>query len=1141
MSISLKTCLMNLQSDITDDDNNLIKINTCSKEGVIYCKQEKFNKEICEFIKNRIRTKQILTDPKFNWQILNAMNIIYIDIDYYTTVKDNDENTKYCISLSTKAINIVHSSLNKEEVYYLTFIPETFKNHKLGAHVFMIYYENINHEMRERLCSDFEKDDELKDKVDTAPIKSLQVLFPFATKLKGRLYKYIENNSTFKKDINFYAIGINKFDNTSHMNDEANYICEPITAELALGEDDPLFKSIMESCDKLDDKIQSAYKNELWIHEYGKIVSMIIEFLISLKYLDNSHEYWKILANNDRRLREVMRPVMKIIYCFAFIELKGKEIRIEELSALIAKIFQPMIAKTVKEGEDTKRATIASIIKHAKDWASKYGIYGYLCPTTINYSRNGGLKNRPIQKYLNDYYHATGKQKSGFFDSDLKINIDGSNETNYDDEDDVDIKDVDIKDVDNKDINNKDEKKKEDQDTITLGELRLKCKHALSEYIHKAIIGFIKFIQIIMDGMTYEIKPFDDDLKNLHTRIIQTWCNMFLIFELIKTSNIKLSIQNIITSFVKDFVWIDEIKRNRIIAYVYNIKQTTNLANYPYNQWIRDNDTIELNTWMLSIYNNYIEPLLLYGNKDNISNILNLLIEHSDIEFKLKKKIEPLEDCSKEINVIFKNSIRLLSEKKSSNNTPIKLDPVKCPYFPMRNGLLKWIPDDNNEYKGNYIFSTENHDVFMSKCTNTYYNKNYDYNCSEYKRMLECIDQIYPVKEEKDYNLSLFASTLYGIGLKDQFHIMFGTGGDGKTTIINAVNCMLGSMETNGVVIEEDGRKVSLKTNGGLAGVMKSDALLSNRVKSVHDEGGKTELVDVRICSVQEPELTNDNIVVLNVAMVKELLSGSSIQVRGIFKESEQKLPNALICMQTNIKPIINDSTKGLERRISVYEHRSKFVTGKDDNYSNMEYHYRADAVLAENIIHNPKYWEALFQILLPYAVNNLRNGYIPISNIPKPNIVKEAINDMLTNNVDALTFWLSTELEPDNESGIIHFVRLCELIIDYNANTVTGSKILTGRTRHQQLKEIEKSVENKFSNHIFRLQEKYYIFKNSIRKIQYPNNCHPLDDIEAMKSLKLFKEKYLKPTCETSISANRKIAENDDVFIIGYKMSRNL
>ena len=416
--------------------------------------------------------------------------------------------------------------------------------------------------------------------------------------------------------------------------------------------------------------------------------------------------------------------------------------------------------------------------------------------------------------------------------------------------------------------------------------------------------------------------------------------------------------------------------------------QCIQLCVIPYNQWIKDT-TDNLQNITINYYN-MLKPLLETSTADKKIYPLMNLCGAVNINFIPIKRnyIKPLGNFGKSgYSSIFDNLIR---SEKATRIKFEELNPATTPIFPVRNGLLIWDMD------GNYHLSTDNYKIYFPVQLNLIYDPDFiNKHDEEYKIIEDAINKIFPIEEEKEYILKCMSSVLNGVIRKDTLFIQYGTGSDGKSFFGNIIMSMLGETSFRGTseyyeLIKGKLRSIPSYTNTkGLGSSAKSSLLLDAQGKANEtDEGGKVNLINSRYCCIQEPDMKTQG--VINGSVVKDILSGSAVNVRGIYKESMTTQFNPIVVLQTNSHMSIDDSTDGAKRRVKYIRMRSKFATATtEETFSKLEFHFEADSNLEKKIVENPILKSALLAILLPYCSNLIKSGIKSISDIIMPESYK--------------------------------------------------------------------------------------------------------------------------------------------------------
>lgn len=1282
-------------------DAMCIRINTCSnKIGALYLDADYFNEQTMLFINKKIAAKECVTDPYFNFQILNAHNIIYLDGDWKEQTGDTDNKYRTsCCNIATADMELALSFLNKrhiavehQHIWVPTTFPITDGKVKMGYHLFIICRENIDSDMRKDLFNYVSTNCSYGTTViDSGPIKSTQSLLPFATKMPdngkpSRSYR-MAPGSMFKQ-INHYAnpsvqringsisteqvdipIGVSHvrylseeeswdeeetfieedcFEDSDELTDSDDMVgdvessdeeededheqqsiddyieehdeepleLEPVLSEMIKREDNVSIAEkpvkpkhqrsrVVKSVDIMADiekAMAASHKNfqeKNWTFRYGDSNRILFTFIDSLRYLQPAHRLYKMLADHNARIKRIFPTIMRYMYVNYTVDMSGtKTLDVGSMCEIMVRLMKPLVELAYRYHKcDGKIRSIEQEIRESVAyWFNNYGVDG-MFKSVVRSTKEGERLLTLLPVYRDYLAHGKGDKRT--FNNWLK-------DTNsmYDEDDRLWIKVF----INRKEgtyqyehYPSKGPKKVKEADNPIIDRWELACNYRRTRFDKfceicrlqvKRWIGFIK--DIIMDGITKEIKPFNKDHNDIsfneafpedfsndpynygsvthYVTTMRTWCLMFLFTGFYEAQDLNDSVRMIMTAFTRKFIWIDSSKKEPV-TWLYNIKQTDSLEAYPYNQWIEDPKGSETEQWMSVIYDRFIRPSLLTIDRNYNLDVLLTTMDNAGIglDTRVMNKLKPFGNLGTEIYTICKNVFKTFG----GNPRPKMLHAAQADYFPMRNGWLKWIIKDGQP-TGEYEFLTDTQDMYMGRYTQVQWDGSlteYNKDCIEYRAVKRVIEQIYPDEEGREYCMRMFASVLYGTGYKDRLFVMYGTGSDGKTTIVNAVQALLGQSGFGAdATVIENGRRIALNRNmKGLASTMKAEALLVNAsAKSSHDEGGISEAVDVRLCNTQEPQLDNKGRVTLNGATIKGILSGTASSTRKIYQEATSSVINALIIMQTNYKPYVDDPTDGLKRRFTMYQHRSKFITNESSSFINTKYHYKADAAVAKALTDEPRYWQALFYILLEYAQMNLRERVLPLSKLVMPPCVAEACEETFTKYVISVMGAISNVIEKvgADELGVINFNGFKDRLKRWNDKTPNVDEDLNHPYRFCEArkpddidKEITRGLVQYFGGHMYRLKETptyvmsdeeadyTYIERKSGNIVRHKLDTRNKSIIEYAQRNKFnterFKATFLRSYAMTTIDSagdgKCKDENNGDVYIVGWRLVEGL
>ena len=187
--------------------------------------------------------------------------------------------------------------------------------------------------------------------------------------------------------------------------------------------------------------------------------------------------------------------------------------------------------------------------------------------------------------------------------------------------------------------------------------------------------------------------------------------------------------------------------------------------------------------------------------------------------------------------------------------------------------------------------------------TNTEYQP-YEACSSEVEQIEHLLAQIFVDDEIRVYICKLLASFLSGDNKLQKFHLWTGSGGNGKSVLVNLFSEALGQYTT---VLP-----ISLLTSK------------RNASNSASPELARTK--GRRFCVLQEPE----DDVRINVGLMKELTGGDKIVTRELFCPIIEFKPQFKMVLTCNRLPEIASNDGGTWRRIRVVEFASKFCEHPD-------------------------------------------------------------------------------------------------------------------------------------------------------------------------------------------------------------------
>ena len=249
------------------------------------------------------------------------------------------------------------------------------------------------------------------------------------------------------------------------------------------------------------------------------------------------------------------------------------------------------------------------------------------------------------------------------------------------------------------------------------------------------------------------------------------------------------------------------------------------------------------------------------------------------------------------------------------------------------------------------------------------------YEYPEWQRVETFIRQVLPKKTVRDYFMRHLASNLFGGNPAQKFHILTGSGSNGKSMIMNLMT----------------------KALGDYACTVPISLLTQKRKGSGSAAPEVARLKGRRFVTMQEP----DEQIALNTGLMKEISSGEKMYARDLFESGGEFEVLAKFHLACNEKPKINTTDGGTWRRLVVINFLSKFVPNPvGDN------EYPMDESIQFSV--NSTEWATPF---LSYLVHVLKEGQ-GLRKLSAPEDVLEYTNDYRNEN-DAIAKFIKDIVIP--------------------------------------------------------------------------------------------------------------------------------
>lgn len=247
------------------------------------------------------------------------------------------------------------------------------------------------------------------------------------------------------------------------------------------------------------------------------------------------------------------------------------------------------------------------------------------------------------------------------------------------------------------------------------------------------------------------------------------------------------------------------------------------------------------------------------------------------------------------------------------------------------------------------------------------------YEYASWQQVERFIRQVLADAEVREYFMKHLASNLFGGNPAQKFHVMTGSGSNGKSMIMNLMS----------------------KAMGDYACTVPISLLTQQRKSSGSAAPEVARLKGRRFVTMQEP----DERIALNTGLMKEISSGEKMYARDLFKSGGEFEVLAKFHLACNEKPKINTTDGGTWRRLVVINFTSKFVV------TPMEPHeYPLDESIQFSV--GSVEWATAF---MAYLVHVLKEGR-GLRKLSAPDKVLEYTNDYRDEN-DAIAKFIREKI----------------------------------------------------------------------------------------------------------------------------------
>ena len=241
------------------------------------------------------------------------------------------------------------------------------------------------------------------------------------------------------------------------------------------------------------------------------------------------------------------------------------------------------------------------------------------------------------------------------------------------------------------------------------------------------------------------------------------------------------------------------------------------------------------------------------------------------------------------------------------------------------------------------------------------------------------LEKVFPIPSVRVYTLRFLSSCLSGEVREEKFYFWTGSGGNGKSKLIELMDFSFGDYSRS----------------------MDVSYLTTKRGSSSSASPELENIRNARFVSMSEPEKTDQ----IYVGKLKQMTGGDKMTSRGLFKETTQFKPQFKMVLMCNDLPKLAGNDGGIWRRIEVVKYIAKFTDNPQPSPAN-PHQFLADEQLSSKLDE----WKLLFMIMLmdKYLVYNEKGTQPPVE-VTKETKMYRVANDIIQN-------WISDDLEPCDE-----------------------------------------------------------------------------------------------------------------------------
>jgi len=231
--------------------------------------------------------------------------------------------------------------------------------------------------------------------------------------------------------------------------------------------------------------------------------------------------------------------------------------------------------------------------------------------------------------------------------------------------------------------------------------------------------------------------------------------------------------------------------------------------------------------------------------------------------------------------------------------------------------------------------------------------------------------KVFPIKRVREYTMRFLSSCLSGDIREEKFYFWTGSGGNGKSKLIEMIDFVLGDYSRS----------------------MDVAFLTTKRGSSSSASPELENIKNARFVYMSEPEKTD----LIYVGKLKQMTGGDKMTTRALFKGTTQFKPQFKIVLMCNDLPQLGGNDGGIWRRIEVVKYLAKF-TDNIRSVNHDRHQYLADNQLTAKL----EQWKLVFiiKLLQKYVIYD-KEGTCPPQEVKDETKQYKTSNDLIANWVD--------------------------------------------------------------------------------------------------------------------------------------------